>query len=46
MAAETRNFDDVTLLPGWQRLAWIAAVWSGSVSIMVLITWLIAALFG
>lgn len=45
MAAETHKPHDVTLLPGWQRLAWIAAVWSGSVAIMVLVTWLVALLF-
>ena len=44
MPTDSQDLEDVALLPGWQRLVWIAAVWAGSVAIMVLVTLLVTAL--
>ena len=38
MPVDIHKSDDAGLLPFWQRLAWIAAVWTGSVGLIVLVS--------
>lgn len=45
MAEETREGFEVDLLPVRQRIAWMAAIWTLSVAMMVAVTVLVRALF-
>lgn len=41
MAEELRRVSDADLLPVWQRIAWMAAIWFASVALLGLISWLV-----
>lgn len=43
MAEEWRRVSEAELLPVWQRIAWMAAIWSASVGLMVLASLLLKA---
>lgn len=44
MAEELRNISEIELLPGWQRLGWIAGIWALSVGLIVMLTLALRAL--
>ncbi len=44
MAEEMPRASPADLLPVWQRIAWMAAVWFASVALLGLASWLIATL--
>lgn len=46
MAEELHDRFDAELLPIRQRIAWMAAIWSLSVGIMVAVTWIVKLAFG
>lgn len=41
MAEELHRASDAELLPVWQRLAWMAAIWFASVATLGLVSWLL-----
>ena len=45
MAEELHERLDPELLPIRQRIAWMAAIWSLSVGIMVAVTWIVQLAF-
>lgn len=41
MAEEMRHASKADLLPVWQRIAWMAAIWFASVATLGAVSWLI-----
>lgn len=41
MAEKMHNASEADLLPLWQRLAWMAAIWFASVAALGLVSWLL-----
>lgn len=41
MAEEMRSVSQPQLLPVWQRIAWMAAIWFASVAVLGLVSWLL-----
>ncbi len=41
MAEEMHRASDVDLLPVWQRIAWMAAIWFASVALLGVVSWLL-----
>jgi hypothetical protein len=46
MAEELHHITDIDRLPGWQRLAWIAAIWFASVALLGMVSWLVGSWLG
>lgn len=45
MAEDLKNMPEVDLLPVWQRIAWMAAIWLFSVGAMALLSLAVRAFF-
>jgi hypothetical protein len=43
LARDIKRTADAGLLPMWQRIAWIAALWLASVMILGLASWLVGS---
>ena len=41
MVEEMRSASEADLLPVWQRIEWMAAIWFASVAILGLVSWLL-----
>lgn len=41
MAEEMHHASKADLLPVWQRIAWMAAIWLGSVASLGVVSWLL-----